>query len=138
MSSKFLKVISLSLVMVFMMSLVACGTSTTQAESKSPENAETTAAAATEAPAETVKLKIYTQYSSDDEKQPFDYAVEKMKTIMPNVELELEIAAQDDNQKIKTYAASGNLPDIFNATTDKIKRHGKSKGVATIRNVVAP
>ena len=44
-------------------------------------------------------------------------AVAAMKTEMPNATLDLEIAAQDDDQKIKTYAASGNLPDLFFTTT---------------------
>lgn len=83
-----------------------------------------------------VKLKMYAQYSSDDEKQPFDYAVEKMKEKMPNVELELEIMAQDDNQKIKTYAATGNLPDIFVATSDIIESFKKSDNILMLDEYV--
>ena len=48
---------------------------------------------------------------------------------MPNVELELEIAARDDNQKLKTYAAAGNLPDIFNTNLDAIRTFQASNNI---------
>lgn len=83
-----------------------------------------------------IKLRIYAQYSSDDEKQPFDYAVAQMKKIMPNVELDLEVMAQDDNQKIKTYAATNNLPDIFVATTDIIESFKKSNNILNLNKYV--
>lgn len=83
-----------------------------------------------------VKLRIYMQYSSDDEKEPYDYAVEKMKKEMPNVELDLEIMAQDDNQKLKTYAATNNLPDIFCASTDIIESFKKSNNILKLDDYV--
>ena len=83
-----------------------------------------------------VVLKIYAQYSSDDEKQPFDYAKEQMKKIMPNVDLDLEVMAQDDNQKLKTYAATNNLPDIFVATTDIIESFKKSNNILNLTKYV--
>lgn len=52
-----------------------------------------------------------------------------MKKVMPNVTLDLEIMAQDDNQKLKTYAATNNLPDIFVATTDIIEAFKKSNNI---------
>ena len=83
-----------------------------------------------------VVLRVYAQYSTDDEKQPFDYAKAQMKNIMPNVELDLEVMAQDDNQKIKTYAATKNLPDIFVATTDIIESFKKSNNILKLDTYV--
>lgn len=83
----------------------------------------------TTAPLEAVKLRIYAQYSDDDTKLPYDYAVAELKKEMPNVELELEVQAQDDGQKIKTYAATGNLPDIYQANMDLINTFKKSGNI---------
>lgn len=65
---------------------------------------------------EGITLRIYAQYSASDERAAYDYAAAAMKKLMPEVTLELEIMAQDDDQKIKTYAATNNLPDIFVVT----------------------
>ncbi len=130
------KICSVLLVLIFIVSLAGCkskeGISPDAGSQKETTMASTTQKPVTEstaAPEEKVKLRIYAQYSSDDEKQPYDYAAEKMKTQMPNVELELEIMAQDDNQKIKTYAATNNLPDIFVATTDIIESFKNSNNI---------
>lgn len=79
--------------------------------------------------AKPVKLRIYSQYADDDTKLPYDYAVAELKKEMPNVELELEVQAQDDGQKLKTYAATGNLPDIFQAGLDIITTFKKSGNI---------
>jgi len=78
---------------------------------------------------EPVKLRIYAQYSDDDTKLPYDYAIAELKKEMPHVELELEIQAQDDGQKLKTYAATGNLPDIYQAGLDIITTFRKSGNI---------
>jgi len=127
MSKNFLKVLALIVVLAMTLSLVACGSSDEKNDSDS--NTSTDGNTTSSPAPETVKLKIYTQYSSDDEKQPYDYAVEAMKKEMPNVELELEVEAQDDNAKIKTYAATGNLPDIYRSTTDVIEQFIKSNNI---------
>lgn len=121
MKRKFMKNMCFILVIVFMFTIVGCGKKKDKEVNVSDQK---------------VKLKIYAQYSSDDEKQPFDYAVEKMKEKMPNVELDLEIMAQDDNQKIKTYAATGNLPDIFVATSDIIESFKKSDNILMLDDYV--
>lgn len=95
-----------------------------------------TQSSSSKAPNQKVTLTIYTQYSADDEKQPYDYAVTEMKKEMPNVDLKLEIMAQDDNQKLKTYAATNNLPDIFNATTDIIESFKKSNNILMLDSYV--
>ncbi|MBU3190165.1 extracellular solute-binding protein [Clostridium bowmanii] len=124
MEIKIMKRFSLILLSTFMATLVGC----TPKVTVTPTN--------TDASQNKVVLRVYAQYSMDDEKQPFDYAKEQMKTIMPNVELDLEIMAQDDNQKIKTYAATKNLPDIFVATTDIIESFKKSDNILKLDNYV--
>lgn len=121
---------SLSLVFVS-----ACGSAGNNADSadngtKAANNGSAAVAEeATAAPEKAVKLRIYAQYSDDDTKLPYDYAVAELKKEMPNVELELEIQAQDDGQKLKTYAATGNLPDIYQAGTDIINTFKKSGNI---------
>jgi raffinose/stachyose/melibiose transport system substrate-binding protein len=108
--------------------LSGCGASSSAAASAA-SGAASGAASSADKP---VTLRVYMQYSSDDEKQPYDYAVNAMKEEMPNVSLDLEIMAQDDNQKLKTYAATNNLPDIFCATTDIIESFKKSNNILAL------
>lgn len=75
---------------------------------------------------ENVTLKLYANYSDDQEKDTLDRAIEEMKKEMPNVMVEIEPASQDDGQKLKTYAASGNLPDIFKSDGVDIETFNKS------------
>lgn len=93
-------------------------------EKKEPEQAK--------APEEKVKLRIYAQYADEDTKTPYDYAVAELAKEFPNVELELEIQAQDDGQKLKTLAATGNLPDIFQAGMDIITTLSKSNNILVL------
>ncbi len=81
-----------------------------------------------------IKLKIYAAYFDDDTKKPYDYAVEELKKEMPNVELDLEPSMQDDGQKLRTYAASGNLPDIFPTDYRTIKAFAQSKNIEMLDN----
>ena len=67
-----------------------------------------------------IVISIYTQYADDDTKVPYDYAVEQLKEAYPNVELNLIVQAQDDGMTLKTLAATGQLPDIYQASTDII------------------
>ena len=84
-----------------------------------------------------VDLRIYTQYTDDNEKVPTDYAVEQMREVIPNVDVEIEIRARDDNQKIKTYAAAGALPDIFDANADIIETFRRSNNILPLNEYVA-
>lgn len=69
---------------------------------------------------EKVTLSIYAQYADDDTKVPYDYAVKELKKAYPNVELNMIVQSQDDGQTLKTLAATGQLPDIFQAGTEII------------------
>lgn len=120
-------------------SLAACGSTETPKETTSATPAPTTAAATAapvKADAKPVKLRIYAQYADEDTKTPYDYAVAELKKEMPNVELELDIQAQDDGQKLKTYAATGNLPDIFQAGLDIIDTFKKSNNILMLDEYV--
>lgn len=85
---------------------------------------------------ETVNLRLYTQYTDETETIPTDYAIEQLKDEMPNVEVEIEVRARDDNQKIKTYAAAGALPDIFDANADIIETFRKSNNILPLNPYV--
>jgi len=83
-----------------------------------------------------VDLRVYTQYTDESETVPMDYAVEEMATVMPEVDLEIEVRARDDNQKIKTYAAAGALPDIFDANADIIETFRRSNNILPLNEYV--
>ena len=106
---------------------------------ETPETTEATTAAAAEtttAPAEEkVTLKIYAQYSDDDTKIPYDYAVEQLAIDYPNVTLELDVQAQDDGVKLQTYAATGNLPDIFQVGLSQIETFKESGNIMILDDV---
>ncbi|MEK3683725.1 ABC transporter substrate-binding protein [Paenibacillus sp. FSL R10-2736] len=101
--------------------LSACGGGNTASDN--------TPAADTAAEGGTVKIKVYAQHFDDDTKGPFDYAVEELKKEMPEVEIELDPAVQDGYQKLKTYAATGNMPDIYFTDWATLQTFAKSKNV---------
>jgi raffinose/stachyose/melibiose transport system substrate-binding protein len=100
-------------------------------ETKETDTAETDTAATEEK----VTLRIYAQYSDDDTKVPYDYAVEQLKVAYPNVTLELEVQAQDDGQKLMTYAATGNLPDIYQVALAQIENFKESGNIMVLNDV---
>ena len=85
--------------------------------------------------ADPVTLKIYAQYADEDTKIPYDYAVEALKEAYPHVTLELDIQAQDDGQKLQTYAATGNLPDIFQVGLQQIETFKKSGNIMILNDI---
>ena len=128
--------------------IIGCGQSaqtTTETQSEAPSEAatvEATAEATAEAEntqanesGEKVTLSIYTQYADDDTKVPYDYAVEQLKEAYPNVELNLIVQAQDDGQTLKTLAATGQLPDIYQASTDIINTFRESNQIMVLNDV---
>lgn len=84
---------------------------------------------------EEATLSIYAQYSDDDTKVPYDYAVEQLKIAYPNVTLKLEVQAQDDGQKLMTYAATGNLPDIYQVALAQIENFKASGNIMVLNDV---
>ena len=108
------KILSLLLCTAMAVTLLAgCGSKEAAPEASAP--AEEAAPEEAEVSEEKVVLDIYAQYADDDTKVPYDYAVEKLAEEYPNVELNLIVQAQDDGTTLKTMAATGQLPDIFQA-----------------------
>jgi raffinose/stachyose/melibiose transport system substrate-binding protein len=131
------KVLTLVLCISIIVVLAACSKKSTT-DTASPSSGVTVAPAATDKAAadKPVKLRIYAQYADEDTKTPYDYAAAELKKAMPNVQLELEIQAQDDGQKLKTYAATGNLPDIFQTGLDQINTFKKSNNILVLDEYV--
>lgn len=123
------KGLSLLLVLVMVMGMLAGCSQPAQEASAPADNAETSAEAPKE---ENVTLRIYAQYSDDDTKVPYDYAVAELAKAYPNVTLELDIQAQDDGQKLQTYAATGNLPDIFQVGLSQIETFKESGNILVL------
>ncbi|SFD02782.1 ABC transporter substrate-binding protein [Butyrivibrio sp. YAB3001] len=107
---------------------------TTTEETKA-EDTKTADTASDTASGDKVTLSIYTQYADDDTKVPYDYAVEQLKEAYPNVELNLIVQAQDDGQTLKTLAATGQLPDIYQASTDIINTFRESNQIMVLNDV---
>lgn len=78
---------------------------------------------------ENVTLKVMVHYTSDDEKATWDYVMEKMKEVMPNVALEIDPTPQDSDAKLKTQFATGSLPDIFDLNLSNIPLGVKSNNL---------
>lgn len=136
-----MKKLAIALMGLCLLFVAACGsngnnTGKATNEGSKEATAEATPEATKTEEAKPVKLRIYAQYADDDTKLPYDYAVAELKKEMPNVELELEIQAQDDGQKLKTYAATGNLPDIFQAGLDIITTFKKSGNILELDKYV--
>lgn len=75
------------------------------------------------------KLKMYVDYADEDTKAPYDYALAALKKEMPDVEIDMEPSARDDGQKLKTYAQTGNMPDIFQVGVDQINIFKNSNNI---------
>ncbi len=110
-------------------------TETPAAETKTEETKTEETKTEETASGDKVTLSIYTQYADDDTKVPYDYAVEQLKEAYPNVELNLIVQAQDDGQTLKTLAATGQLPDIYQASTDLINTFRESNQIMVLNDV---
>ncbi len=113
----------------------AAETKTEEAKTEESKTEEKAADTTAEASGDKVTLSIYTQYADDDTKVPYDYAVEQLAEAYPNVELNLIVQAQDDGQTLKTLAATGQLPDIYQASTDIINTFRESNQIMVLNDV---
>jgi len=84
---------------------------------------------------EKIVLSIYAQYSDDDTKVPYDYAVEKLAEAYPNVELALEVQVQDDGATLLGKATSKTLPDIFQTGSGILPTLRESKQLMVLNEV---
>ena len=139
MYKKSIKLLCLLIALMLTMSLAACGSKSSNEDSQKPageskegSKVETSKEGSAEEPAEkNVTLRIYSYYS-DDAKIAFDQTVEYMKKIMPNVTIELEQRVDADETKLKTFAAVGNMPDIFESWGSVIRTFQKSGDIAML------
>ena len=113
--------------------LAGCGAASSAAASSTA--ASSAAASSSAASAAPVTLNIYAQYADDDTKVPYDYAVKELAAAYPNVTLNLIVQAQDDGTTLKTLAATGKLPDIFQANTDIISTLRETNQVMVLNDV---
>ncbi|HHW00345.1 MAG TPA: extracellular solute-binding protein [Clostridiaceae bacterium] len=130
------KTLIMTMALILIFSMVACSSSKNDDADKKDEITVTEGKKNEEAKKKPIKLRIYAQYADDDTKVPYDYALDALKKEMPHVELELDVQAQDDGQKIKTYAATGNLPDIFQANLDIINTFKTSNNIMVLDEYV--
>ena len=114
--------------------LAGCGSSNSSNKADSSADGAAATESATDS-SEKVTLSIYAQYADDDTKIPYDYAVKELAKAYPNVELNLIVQSQDDGETLKTLAATGQLPDIFQAGTEIINTLRETGQVMVLNDV---
>ena len=119
--------------------LTACG----GAASSSAPAASSAAASTSTAPASSTDLKqakadltLYTYYV-DSDKEVIDYALEQMKTIFPNVTVTPENRTDADGTVLKTRAAVGELPDIFECPSNVLESFAQSGDIVPLDDAMA-
>jgi len=143
--TKFSKVFSLVLSMAMVISLSACGSGSNTEKGKSDVS-------------KTEKVKIkFLSLSADDNRNKIreNYIKKNIAKEMPNVEVEYDLGGggQDYYNKLKTYNASGDLPDVWFSEqnlslvvlnsgnsldlTQYVKKEGFDKKF-TMKEVIAP
>ncbi|MEK8129555.1 extracellular solute-binding protein [Paenibacillus filicis] len=129
------KSVGIALSLTLALGLTACGTGGNDSKQagNAPKKEETPSGSASNSN-QTVKLRIYARYFDDDTKKPYDYAAAELKKAMPNVELELDSYVQDNGQKLRTYAATGNMPDIFDGGLSEFQTFSNSKNILVLDN----
>jgi len=122
---KIKKAFSLGLALLLAAStMVGCGDKAKTGSDSSPSEGqaaestpESTSGEEQEAPEEQITITAMLQYTSDSGKKATDYAIERMKEIMPEVNLEMEVMPEDGDVTLKTRIAAGTLPDIWKSNT---------------------
>lgn len=130
------KIISLTLCSAMLIGMTGCGADE-PASSGTP--ADTASSQTSEAPEESadkpVTLSVYLDYS-EDTRELSDWAAEKVKEEFPSVTLEFENKAQDNDQTLKTRAATGDLPDIIQLDVGTIDAMSKSGSIIQLDSYV--
>jgi raffinose/stachyose/melibiose transport system substrate-binding protein len=63
---------------------------------------------------------MYVRYADEESQVPYDYAVDALADEYPDVTIDRIEQGPDPGQQLRTFAATGNLPDIFDARLDVI------------------
>ncbi|MCD9023536.1 ABC transporter substrate-binding protein [Cohnella silvisoli] len=136
MRKEFVKAISICLALTMILVLAACGKSSTPTASTNPSSstpqATEEATTATPIAQEPVTLKLYAQYSVDDEKGSLDYAIEALKKELPNVTLDIEPFVSSDVLKVR--ASTGDLPDIMAADPGLVSVFSKNNEILNLKD----
>lgn len=85
---------------------------------------------------ETATLTLYTYYV-DNDKDVVDYALEQMKNIFPNVTVVVENRTDADGTVLKTRAAVGELPDIFECPSAVLESFATSGDIVALDDAMA-
>jgi len=115
------KLLSLLLVAVLVLSLAACGTEEETTEVKEEATTTTeegTTEEATEASDERTPIKLYTYYA-DTDVAVVDFAVAAIEEKLP-VDIEIMHRADATGVELKTMAAVGKLPDVYEVTGETV------------------
>lgn len=129
------KILSLAIAALLSVSVFA-----SCAAPQTPEAATETAsdAAASAAPMseeelmnQTAELTLYTYYV-DSDKEIVDYAIEQMKEKFPNVTVVPENRTDADGTVLKTRAAVGELPDIFECPSNVLEAFATSGDITPL------
>ena len=67
----------------------------------------------------TGNLTVY-RYYADADKDNLDYAIEKMQEKYPNLTINVEARIGSDGEALRSWAAVGELPDIFEVNTQDV------------------
>lgn len=84
----------------------------------------------------TAELSLYTYYV-DSDKEIIDYALEQMKKIFPNVTVVPENRTDADGTVLKTRAAVGELPDMFECPSNVMDSFATSGDIVALDDAMA-
>lgn len=114
--SKISKTVSMILASVMIVSLAACGSSGEEKENNAAQPAETKQEVKNEEKKDPVKLKLLTISTDESRISIMDnFIKQNYKKELPDVEIEFEPGGggEDMANKLKTYNASGDMPDVW-------------------------
>jgi raffinose/stachyose/melibiose transport system substrate-binding protein len=79
-----------------------------------------------------VTLHCFVHYSEDQEKASFNYAIAAAKKDYPNVTIAVDVMPNDNDEKIKTLAATGDLPDLIDINASLISLFNRSNKLVVL------
>ena len=121
--------------------MAACGGETPASSAPTPSQATSSEAQQPTATPEDLKqatgeLTLYTYYV-DSDKEIVDYALTEMKKIFPNVTVIPENRTDADGTLLKTRAAVGELPDIFECPANVLESFATSGDILALDDAMA-
>lgn len=123
MVKKFAKTLCLLLIFALIISLGACASNDATGEKK--DKASEQGGKQQDETQKEVTIRLYTYYA-DSNKIINDKAIEYLKEKMPHITIELDQRIDADETRLKTFAAVGNMPDIFDSWSSVIRTFQKS------------